>query len=374
VAPPSPAAPANTALVAHKGELLALWEGGAASALHPETLAYLGPHTLGGAARVAPAFSLHPALDEVLGVGGDAVCAHSHRCPATGRLVMLMSRYALGSTTLRFVEFAADGWTVHSQRTHVVDGFTHVHDFVVTPSSYVFFQPRLAFDAIAFRRGRGALDSVAQDPGPTHVVALPRAPGFATRAYEAPRWYATHFINAYETPAELVVECFGTHQLGSGMEAFAFQPRRLVIDTAAGLCLSCTALDVDTSEFPALPASQHGQPHTAYYYSGTRRTPMDSWVRVDARTGARRYSTACPGFHLEPVLCANDEFLVGFVLQGDAQLLRVLEAATMREVAAVPVTGTNTLGLHGFWAGSTGAPTGAPSAPAPLTGRQEPCA
>lgn len=101
-------------------------------------------------------------MDGALGLGGDAVCAHTRHCPTTGRLAMLLTRFSLGRTTLRFVEFARDAWTVHSERVHVADGFTHVHDWALTPTHFVFVLPALEFDARAFFGGTGLLQSVRQ--------------------------------------------------------------------------------------------------------------------------------------------------------------------------------------------------------------------
>lgn len=343
---------ANTALVHHGGELLALWEGGSASAIDPDTLAYLGPHDLGGAARVAPAFSLHPALDRVLGAGGDAVCAHSHVDPATGRRVMLLSKYSMGKTTLRFVEFEPSGFKVHSQREHAVQGFTLVHDFVVTPSSYVFFATPLDFDALAFRRGTGVLDCVTQPPGCARIVRLPRSAAGEARSFDVPPFFSTHMVNAVETPCELVVDTFGLPSIGAGVDVAVSGPRRFVVDLEAGMCFSSARLDSRTSEFPAVAAADHGRVYEHAYYSGTKHTPMDSVVHLDAVDGTKRYSTVVDAFHLEPVLAGD--FLLVFMLTSDgAQALRVLEADTLREACRLPIEGTNVMALHGVWVGGS---------------------
>jgi all-trans-8'-apo-beta-carotenal 15,15'-oxygenase len=334
---------ANTALVYHGGELLALWEGAHASALDPDTLAYLGPHTLGGAARVAPAFSMHPSVDRVLGIGGDAVCAHSHVDPVSGRRAMLLARFSAGSTTLRFLEFEPDSFDVHSERTYSVRGFSHVHDFAVTPTSYVFFAPALDFDARAFRKGASALDCVAQPGETARLIQLPRVCGEA-RVSIVPRWFATHFINAFEHgPDGLVVDTFGFPGFGEHLSASA--PMRFVLEN--GTCVSAAAIDTHLSEFPVLPARDHGRPYKHAYYSASVHTPMDSVTCLDGHLGTRRYSTVPGGFHLEPVLA--DEFLLIVLTLGGELWLRVLETPSLREVCRVPLEGANPTGLHGLW-------------------------
>lgn len=340
--------PANTSLLHHGGELLALWEGGHATALDPNTLECLGPHTLGGAARVAPAFSMHVALDGLLGIGGDAVCAHTHHDPATGRLVVLLVKFSMGRTTLRFVEFDAGGFEVHSERAHVVDGFTHIHDFVVTPRHYVFYAPLLDFDPHAFRRGSGALECVEQRRGATRAVMLPRSGGGNARVLQAPQWFATHFINAVESDGELVVDTFGFSRLTGRVQASCFRPQRHVLDVEGGPCVAAGNLFEGTSEFPAVAADRHGLAYKHVFFSGTAAGgPMDTVVRLDASTGEVRYATLKGAFHGEPVLAG--EFVLVCAVFEEALILRVLKAESMLEVGCVWLPGANPMGLHGLW-------------------------
>jgi carotenoid cleavage dioxygenase-like enzyme len=174
----------------HNSTLLTCWEGGHATEIDPDTLACHGPFDFGGTARVAPAFSMHPLMDKAMGIGGDAICAHSRRCPKTGSLVVLMTKFSLGSTTMRFVEFAPGTWR-HAGRitTYEAKGFTHIHSFGVTDRSIVFLQPELGFDAMGFRKGKSALEAVSQVEGNVKLVELKRYTGEAT-VTELPRAYA----------------------------------------------------------------------------------------------------------------------------------------------------------------------------------------
>jgi all-trans-8'-apo-beta-carotenal 15,15'-oxygenase len=58
-----PANVANTSVVMHAGELLALWEAGNPHALDPDTLETLGRENFGGKLRWMGAFSAHPKVD-----------------------------------------------------------------------------------------------------------------------------------------------------------------------------------------------------------------------------------------------------------------------------------------------------------------------
>jgi 3D (Asp-Asp-Asp) domain-containing protein len=317
---------ANTALVYHGGELLALWEGGAASALDPTTLAFLGGHTLGGAASLAPAFTTrHAALDSALGIGGDAVCAHSHVDPATGRRVMLLAQHSLAHTRLRFVEFAADSF-LHSERAYTVSGFTHVHDFAVTPSSYVFFTPRLHFDVLSFRAGKSALACVRQHAGDSTLVTLPRTGSARARTHSVHRWFATHLVGARVDEDETCVDAFGIDELCEHPDVRAAACRRFVTGQGS------TLLATPTCEFPA--AGGH-----VVYFAGTRHTAMDSLAQMDTATGQTEYLTVEGGVHLEPVVAGD--FVLVFVLKDRQQYVRVVERERFTEVCIVRVEGTN---------------------------------
>jgi all-trans-8'-apo-beta-carotenal 15,15'-oxygenase len=62
-----PANVANTSVVLHAGELLALWEGGNPHALDPDTLETLGRTNFNGGLRWLGAFSAHPKVDPLTG-------------------------------------------------------------------------------------------------------------------------------------------------------------------------------------------------------------------------------------------------------------------------------------------------------------------
>ena len=64
---PTGSNPANTSVVLHAGNLLALWEGGHPWRLDPDSLETIGEEDFGGALKRAHAFSAHPKLDPLSG-------------------------------------------------------------------------------------------------------------------------------------------------------------------------------------------------------------------------------------------------------------------------------------------------------------------
>jgi hypothetical protein len=324
----------NTALVWHAGHLLALWEGGSACQIDPRTLDCLGPHTLGGAACTAPPFSLHGALDASMGVGGDAVGAHPVRDPVTGRLVVMLSTYSLGSTRIRLLEFEKNSWKVSSERVASFNGFTLVHSFGLTPDHYVFFAPPLEFDAWAFRRGKGVLEAVSQrEGGVTRLVRLPRSGGRPT-VKEAPFSFATHVTHATDTSLTF----FSVNQLA--LPKFTAQRASWTTNGR----VRAEVLDGRVCEFPNT-FGKH------MYYSGSQAAPMDSWIRMDTET---REVLACttPGrCHLECTYVPSPSggYLVGFSFSGEKNFLNIVDAATMHPLACVDASGLNITGLHSIF-------------------------
>jgi len=347
--------PANTSLFWHANELLACWEGGVASRVNPDTLAYMGPHTMGGVATNRSPFSVQPALDSALNLGGDAVCAHPVRDPASGRLAVLLSRYSTFDTTLRFVEFHASSWTVCRDRTLVVDGFTHVHSFALTPTDYVFFQPPLRMDFASFRSGASVLDAIRQAPGPTRLVRLPRAPGAPARSHAVERCYATHVVSA----SAHHVDYFRSDELGRTM-SLHFSPARSTFADRGGGWAKTAALDDSMGEFPATHPGTPTKNHMFYSGSSQPGSSMDCWVKLDTATGVKRFTAPTGGVrltHLEPVFVPrsnsadDDGWLVGFVLDGRHNLVKVVDAQTMVTACLLRTTGLNVSGLHGVWVG-----------------------
>ena len=301
--------PANTALVFHAGTLLALWEGGHATAIDPETLDYIGPHTFGGCAKVAPPLSLNGAVDAMLGIGGDAVCAHT-RVRDNGRLVMLLSQFSLTNTRLRFVEFESDSWQIHSSVEYHSDGHTHCHDFFLTENGYVFYEPKLNVDIQKFRR-HSILDCV--DVTGIHKVSL-RKDGTYTKQAIQGTWFPTHIADKDHV--------FGIDNLRKWKSFNLRDSTGTVVDQRLG-------------EFPA-PAP------TGFIYAGSITHLMDSWIY-----GTKAFTSPQDHYHLEPLVVG--EYVLGFVITPDGNQLVCVELESMQEVARVGLQGINFFGLHSIW-------------------------
>ena len=168
---------ANTSLVQHAGELLALWEGGSATRLDGASLGTLGFKTWSSDYAGAP-FSAHPKVEP------DGTLWNFGVSSGAGRI----SLYRIG----------ADGRVLQTA-TLPVDNPAMVHDFAVTARHLVFLLPPFIFDSERAENGATFLDSHVWRPGlGMRVLVLPKDQLDAPRWFELPAGFVFHLGNAWE--------------------------------------------------------------------------------------------------------------------------------------------------------------------------------
>ena len=168
---------ANISVLDHHGELLALWEGGSASVLDRETLAWRGFKSWGEGLEGVP-FTAHPKVepDGTLWAFGISLI------PAM-RLVLY--------------QIARDGSLV---KARVVDAgpLGMVHDFVVTERHLVIVIPPLVFEPEAVGGGV-LLDALAWRPALGSRVLVVAKDDFDDRRwYQLPAGFGFHHGNGWE--------------------------------------------------------------------------------------------------------------------------------------------------------------------------------
>ena len=289
-------------------------------------------------------------------MGGDGVCAHWHRCPRTGRLVLFTTRIYAHHVHVRVFELGKNSFlpVVVAEFSH--PGFTHFHDFCFTARHYIFFAADMRFDAASFALGRSAVASTSHAGGDTLVYIVPRGPG-QTRVTRVPRCFVTHFVNAYEEEDALVVDCVAADTV-SGDVVPDVRARRYMFENAGSsspeFCMYA-ALFEGMCDFPALDPRVRGKQHRYAYFAGRGAAGMalDRWVKCDTWTGRCVSAQLLVGaIHLEPVFVpygpAEEEgYLVGFGLREGKPFMGVVDAASMTAVAVLDTPGANELGLHG---------------------------
>ena len=167
---------ANTSLLDHHGELLALWEGGSASIIDRDTLAWQGFKVWGKSLQGLP-FTAHPKVepDGTLWAFGTAFV------PAPALVL-----YHIG----------ADGAVI---KVAVVDPgpLGMVHDFVVTARHLVIVMPPLVLEPS--RTEAVLLDAFAWRPAlGSRVLVVDKDDFNARRWYQLPAGFGFHHGNGWE--------------------------------------------------------------------------------------------------------------------------------------------------------------------------------
>ena len=167
---------ANTSLLEHHGELLALWEGGSASVIDRDTLSWRGFKVWGESLGGLP-FTAHPKTE------------------ADGTLWAFGCSFAPGRLLVLY-HMAADG-TVRKVLPIDVGPLGMVHDFVVTARHLVIVIPPLVFEPIS--RGEPMLDGFAWRPElGSRVLVVEKGDFDARRWYQLPAGFGFHHGNGWE--------------------------------------------------------------------------------------------------------------------------------------------------------------------------------
>jgi all-trans-8'-apo-beta-carotenal 15,15'-oxygenase len=190
---------ANTAVIRHQGRLLALWEGGSATELDPDSLRTLGPVTWREDMVAAP-FSAHPLQDR------------------DGSLWNFGLLSMVGGSGILIWHIGADGKLARTAMLPV-DAPGYMHAFAMTDRHLVFMLSpyRSPGEGVAFfERLR------FQTREPCRIAVVPKDALDAPRWFELPFAMAYHFGQAYERKGVIsvpTVRHFDVEQMRSPMQA-----------------------------------------------------------------------------------------------------------------------------------------------------------
>ena len=173
--------PANISTLSHAGELLALWEGGSAHRLDPETLETKGLKVWRDDLAGVP-FSAHPKVEPD------------------------RTLWNFGYTSRGFLVLYHIGANGKLRRVAKVDvpKLGMVHDFIVTARHLVFVLPPLVFEPRQFGR-RSFLDANVWRPElGTRVLVIEKDDFARRRWFQLPAGFTFHFGNSWEDKAGLI--------------------------------------------------------------------------------------------------------------------------------------------------------------------------
>lgn len=372
---------ANTNVIEHAGRTFALVEAGASQYELTDELDTIGACDFGG--TLAQGYSAHP-----------------HEDPETGELHALSYSWTRGNR-VDYTVLDVEGRIRRSVPVEVT-GSPMIHDFALTERYAVILDLPVTFDASMvtaelprmLRRPAGALLSrvIGRNPVPEPLVArmarsrfaaagalpyswnpaypariglLPRdGDGSDVRWFEIDPCYVFHTVNAYEEGDTVVVDVvrhdrmFATDLTGPNEGAATLT--RFVLDLTSGKVRE-DRFDERSQEFPRIDERLTGRRHRFGYSIGLAGpVPGDAVVKHDLVAGTtqarvlgsgRQASEFC--FVPTPGGAAEDDgVLMGYVLDKARGVsdLRVLDAQTLEDVAAVHLPGRVPAGFHGNWA------------------------
>jgi all-trans-8'-apo-beta-carotenal 15,15'-oxygenase len=282
-----PANTANTNVVLHDGQLLALWELGNPHALDPDTLATLGTHDFDGALGWMGTFSAHPKAD-----------------PKTGDLYNFGVEI-LPRPMLRCYRLDGEG-RLHLVRDVTIPEPVFNHDFALTPRHMVFVLDPImigikdlpgvalglkSFDqALRFKEARG-----------TTIVLVPRD-GSRPTVLQTEAMMHFHVNNAYEDGTDTVVDLVEWKQpwdelnlelrgfREADLEAQTFGGNLTRLRITAGGSVNREVLSEAQGEFPQFDWRRGSDQHRYSYLAalaGTSPTP-NAVIKLDHVTGSEK--------------------------------------------------------------------------------------
>ena len=171
---------ANTNVQPFGGELLALWEGGAAHRMNPRSLETLGKKNWRDDLQGVP-FSAHPRIDD------------------SGDMWNIGSLSMLSNPALVLYHIGKNGQLKKAQVQHLEFG-GYQHDFVLTPNYLI----ALNSSSVA-HHGKNFVDLFEwQDSQPSQLLIFDKNNFSLLKTIEVPPAFVFHFGNAWESGGKLV--------------------------------------------------------------------------------------------------------------------------------------------------------------------------
>jgi len=381
---------ANTNVLEHAGRTLALVEAGGSPYELTHDLDTIGPHDFCGTRPSLP--------------GRAGYTAHPHEDPDTGELHAISYCWLRGNR-VDYSVVDAEGRVRRSIDVEV-HGSPMIHDFALTERHVVILDLPVTFDIamatadvprVARPLVRGLLNRIiGRNPVPEPVIAfaarggdtgssdvlpyrwnpdypariglLPRdADGSAVRWFEIDPCYIFHTLNAYDDGDTVVLDVVRHPRMFAtvlnGPDEGAARVTRYTLDLRTGRATE-RGLDERSQEFPRHDERLSGRRHRYGWSVGFEGGQTgDAVLRHDLDAGTTDVRHLGQGleasefcFVPRPDGTAEDDgVLMGYVFdraEGRSDL-RVLDAATMEDVAAVHLPGRVPAGFHGNWAPTT---------------------
>jgi all-trans-8'-apo-beta-carotenal 15,15'-oxygenase len=328
--------PANTSVILHAGNLLALWEGGHPWRLDPDSLETLGEEDFDGALKKAHAFSAHPKLD-----------------PLSGELFNFGVQYG-PRTRIRTYRIDRDGRLRHLQ-PFTLPYPVFNHDFALTSKHMVFVIDPLVLRVTRMLLGLSSLDRAFEwQPSRGSLIVLVPRDGGKPRVTECEPFFHFHFANAFEDGSDTVIDLcrYEDYAVGEllrdvqGADDVTAHSSLWRLRVTPSGRIEQTELCPWQAEFPQLDCELTGKPNRYTYMAarpGGAGYPT-AVVKVDNDSGQRWAFKLGEGFGVgEPIFVPrpgrhreDDGWLLSLVYDGVEHRSR-LYVIDARDVEAEPL-------------------------------------
>ena len=357
---------ANTNVIYWGNKLLALWEAAEPHLLNPQTLETIGIDYLDGVLQPGDSWAAHPWVDP-------------HSILDDGQPCLVNFSISPGlSSKITVFELAPDG-KILRRHSHVIPGFSFIHDFAITPNYCVFFQNAVNFNPLPFLLGlKGAGECVEFQPNkPTRVVLIPRDPSNKQmKTFMVDSGFVFHHANAFEREDQVCIDSIAYATLpqvkpNSDYKEVNFDnldPGRLwrfTLDLSAET-VERQLLENTCCEFPAVNPDKVGRDYRYLFIGAThqdngRNAPLQAIMKLDLKTGQRQLHSFAPhGYVSEPIFVpkpdatAEDEgWILTLVYNGKdhRSSLAILDGKNIagQPVALLHLKHHIPYGLHGSW-------------------------
>jgi carotenoid cleavage dioxygenase-like enzyme len=342
------ASKANTHVIGHAGQILALEEGHFPYVLDAN-LETVGPTDFNGA--LTGSFSAHPKI-----------------CPVTGELIAF--GYSAFPPYLRYLRVSADGHLVQTDDI-TVGGPTMMHDFNMTEHYVIFMDLPAVFDLDMALRGEMPIHWDANYPA--RLGVMPRNGSDASVVwYDIDPCYVFHPLNAYEDGNTIVIDVSRmSHVWRDGpMDFPSPMLYRWTIDTSAGKVHE-RQIDDHPADFPRVPDRLVGQQHRYGYLTGfgagvnfenaaqhhgtLLKYDQHRDVRTSIDVGRGRHPGEAVFVPASAATHEDDGYLITYVYDSDSDRSEcvIFDAATMSNdpIASIELPRVPS-GFHGSWIGT----------------------
>ncbi|TVR86924.1 MAG: carotenoid oxygenase family protein [Spirochaetaceae bacterium] len=363
---------ANTTPLMVNGDVLMLWEGGAPHRIDPQSLAYRGHWTGGGALRS------RTLVERIMG-NGRPFSAHPKRIPGIPEVFNFGLSPGLRQRLLLYRVNPETGSVKVSET--VLPRLTFMHDFAVTASGMrVFFDVGVAFHLLpAFAGLIPPAASIREDSNAETIIRV-FDKADQQHIVPGPSGYVFHIPNGYdvesetETGTEFIVDACWLQRFPETDDFHAMLndrfPRTPLLPTLTRHTINLTKnlvrseeLSEYSLELPAINPAFQGRRHR--YIWGVAEPPtrrpaatMFGIAKVDTDSRSTRYRDYYPLILGEPVFVASGTaedqgylLLLAFDPQDSQGLLLILRAEDLEEVARLALPEPTPLGFHGLWVG-----------------------